>query len=235
MIGGVFEDRAEAGRLLAEALLAEGFEDSAGGGSPPPLVLAIPRGGIELAVPIARALHAELDVVLSRKLRAPEQPELAIGAVSEDGAVALTPEAGLIPGVTDRYVRDETHRQMAEIARRRELYRSARPLASQQGRTVILVDDGIATGATMIAAIHTARAAGAGAIAVAVPVGSPERLAAIEPLCDRLICLEAPADFMAVGQFYRAFPQVEDAEVVRLLREHARPRAVPDSSISPAG
>jgi putative phosphoribosyl transferase len=229
----VFRDRNEAGLCLGEQLLKEGY--AAKSGDQPPLVLGIPRGGIALAVPVADMLGGELDVVLSRKLRAPYQPELAIGAVSEDGKMALTPEAASLPGVNDRYIREERRRQLAEIARRGQLYRAVRPQATLAGRTVILVDDGIATGATMIAAIHTARAAGAREVVVAVPVGSPERLAAIGPLCDRLVCLEAPADFLAVGQFYREFPQVEDADVVRLLARHARPAVVSRSRSWSAG
>lgn len=215
MLHRVYRNRTEAGRLLGQRLQAEGYADSVA--SRPPLVLAIPRGGIEVAVPIAEALGGELDVVLARKLRAPFQPELAIGAVSEDGTVALNPEAAALPGIDDGYVREERSRQLAEIARRRAMYRKVRPAAAVAGRTVILTDDGIATGATMIAAIRTARAAGAREVVVAVPVAAPERLAVIEPLCDRLLCLQSPADFTAVGQFYREFPQVEDARVAKLL------------------
>lgn len=211
----IYRNRTEAGRLLGQRLQAEGYAVSVT--ARPPLVLAVPRGGIEVAVPIAEALGAELDVVLARKLRAPFQPELAIGAVSEDGIVSLNPDTAALPGMDDGYVREERSRQLAEIARRRELYRAVRPAATVAGRTVILTDDGIATGATMIAAIRTARTAGARKIVVAVPVGAPERLAAIESLCDRLLCLQSPADFMAVGQFYREFPQVDDARVVKLL------------------
>ena len=227
MIDRIFSDRAEAGRLLADLLQAEGY------GGPPtderkqPLVLAIPRGGIEVAVPVARSLGADLDVVLSRKLRAPYQPELAIGAVSEDGKIALNREVESIPGANELYIREERRRQMAEIARRRRIYRAVRPQSPIAGRTVILTDDGIATGATMIAALHTVRAAGAREIVVAVPVAAPDRLAVIRPLCDRLICLEAPEDFLAVGQFYREFPQVEDTQVVDLLREYGRPVVTP--------
>jgi putative phosphoribosyl transferase len=216
---GVFLDRADAGRRLAARLAAEGTAGRSGAAGPRPLVLAIPRGGIEVAIPIARALGAELDVVLARKLRAPHQPELAIGAVSEEGTITLNRGMEAVPGVNDRYVREEGRRQLAEITRRRRRYREVRPLVPIDGRTVILTDDGIATGATMIAAVRSARAAGAREIVVAVPVGSPDRLAVIRPLCDRLVCLEAPENFMAVGQFYREFSQVEDARVVELLEE----------------
>jgi len=213
----IFTDREEAGWLLVERLREEGL---GGGPSEPPLVLAIPRGGVEVGAVLARGLGAELDVVLSRKLRAPHQPELALGAVSEDGTVYLNEFATALTEAGDAVIEAERRRQLTEIARRRGMYRAVRPQAPVAGRTVILVDDGIATGATMIAALRTVRAGGAARIVVAVPVGSPERLEAIRPLCDRLVCLEAPESFWAIGQFYRDFSQVEDDRVVRLLRDH---------------
>jgi predicted phosphoribosyltransferase len=211
----IFADREEAGWMLVERLRDTTRSH--------PLVLAIPRGGVEVGAALARGLGADLDVVLARKLRAPHQPELAIGAVSEDGEVYLNQCAGAMTDVGDVYVESERQRQLAEIGQRRDLFRAVRPRAEIAGRTVILTDDGLATGATMIAALHTVRAAGAREIIVAVPVGSPERLAAIRPLCDRLECLQAPAAFWAIGQFYRDFTQVEDDRVVELLREYGRP------------
>ena len=232
----IFSDRGEAGHLLGEALRAAGHGEPSADTLPRPLVLAIPRGGIEVAAPLAELLDAELDVVLSRKLRAPYQPELAIGAVSEDGKIALNRDAAAIPGVSERYVREERRRQMAEITRRRRLVRGVRPPAPMSGRTVILTDDGIATGATMIAALHTVRAAGAREVVVAVPVASPDRLTVIRPLCDRLVCLEAPDDFAAVGQFYRKFPQVEDTRVLELLRVAAGRRSKAEAAlVTPRG
>ena len=217
-----FADRSEAGWMLVERLRGETFHD--------PLGLAIPRGGVEVGVALARGLGAELDVVLSRKLRAPHQPELALGAVSEDGAVYLNHFAAAMTDVGDAWIEAERKRQMVEITRRREMFRGVRPQATIAGRTVILTDDGIATGATMIAALHTVRAAGAREIIVAVPVGSPERVDAIRRLCDRVICLLEPQAFWAVGQFYRNFDQVEDSRVVELLREHCLPIATPQPS-----
>jgi putative phosphoribosyl transferase len=178
---------------------------------------------VEVGAVLARGLGAELDVVLSRKLRAPHQPELALGAVSETGEVYLNHFATAMTDVGDAYVEAERRRQLDEIARRREMYRAVRPQAPVAGRTVILTDDGIATGATMIAAINTVKAGGAAWIVVAVPVGSPDRLDAIRPLCNRLVCLEEPQAFWAIGQFYRDFAQVEDARVVELLRLYGRP------------
>jgi predicted phosphoribosyltransferase len=214
-----FSDRTEAGWRLVERLRGETLRD--------PLVLAIPRGGVEVGAALARGLGAELDVVLSRKLRAPHQPELALGAVAEDGTVHLNHFAAAMTDAGDAWIEAERRRQVAEIERRSGIFRRIRPKAPIAGRTVILTDDGIATGATMIAALHSVRAAGAAEIIVAVPVGSPDRLAAIRGLCDRVICLIEPEVFWAVGQFYRHFAQVEDDRVVELLREYGSPIALP--------
>jgi predicted phosphoribosyltransferase len=182
---------------------------------------------VEVGAALARGLGAELDVVLSRKLRAPHQPELALGAVAEDGTVHLNHFAAAMTDAGDAWIEAERRRQVAEIERRSGIFRRIRPKAPIAGRTVILTDDGIATGATMIAALHSVRAAGAAEIIVAVPVGSPDRLAAIRGLCDRVICLIEPEVFWAVGQFYRHFAQVEDDRVVELLREYGSPIALP--------
>jgi len=210
-----FADREEAGWMLVERLRGEALEK--------PLVLAIPRGGVEVGAVLARGLGAELDVVLSRKLRAPHQPELALGAVSETGEVYLNHFASAMTDAGDAYVEAERKRQMAEIERRRGLVRAVRPQAPIAGRTVIVTDDGIATGATMIAALHSVRAAGARTIIVAVPVAAPDRIDAIRPLCDRVVCLQEPEAFWAIGQFYRDFEQVADERVLDLLRDFGRP------------
>ena len=196
--------------LLAERLRGTDTEK--------PLVLAIPRGGIEVGAAIARGLGCELDVVLSRKLRAPNQPERALGAVSESGVVYLNRCAAAMTNAGNAYVESERKQQLDEIDRRRKMFRAVRPQADVRGRTVILTDDGIATGATMIAALKTVRATGAKQVIVAVPVGAPDRIDALRPLCDRVECLVEPADFWAVGQFYRDFEQVSDERVVELLR-----------------
>lgn len=211
----MFNDREDAGWMLVERLRGEALEK--------PLVLAIPRGGVEVGAVLARGLGAELDVVLSRKLRAPHQPELALGAVSEGGEVYLNHFASAMTDAGDAYVEAERRRQVAEIERRRALIRTVRPQAPIAGRTVILTDDGIATGATMIAALHTVRAAGAREIVVAVPVGAPDRIDAIRPLCDRVVCLVEPEAFWAIGQFYRNFEQVEDRRMLELLRDFGSP------------
>ena len=211
----IFADREEAGWMLVERLRGESLEK--------PLVLAIPRGGVEIGAVLARGLGAELDVVLSRKLRAPHQPELALGAVSENGEVYLNHFASAMTDAGDAYIEAERQRQLTEIGRRKTMFRAVRPQAPIAGRAVILTDDGIATGATMIAALHWVRNAGAKEIVVAVPVGSPDRLDAIRPLCDRRVCLEEPEAFWAIGQFYRDFEQVEDSRVVELLRDYGLP------------
>ena len=210
-----FHDRDEAGWQLVERLRESRFEK--------PLVLAIPRCGVEVGAAIARGLGAELDVVLSRKLRSPHQPELAIGAVTENGEVYLNHFAAAITDVSSSFIEAERRRQLGEIERRKTAIRSVRPRAKIAGRTVILTDDGIATGATMIAALKMVRAAGAREIIVAVPVGAPDRIDALRPLCDRIVCLHGPIDFWAVGQFYRRFEQVSDTRVVELLREYGLP------------
>lgn len=211
----MFADREDAARQLAAELRSLPLKD--------PLVLAIPRGGVVVGAVLARELGAELDVVLARKLRAPYQPELALGAVGEDGELYLNRSVVSALGVSKNYLENERRHQLDEIARRQALYRAARPQAPLAGRSLILTDDGIATGSTMIAALHYVRGHTPHEVIVAVPVAPPERLETIEPLCDRLICLLAPPDFFAVGQFYESFQPIEDEEVIRLLRQFAPP------------
>lgn len=210
-----FEDRAEAGVRLAERLKGIPARN--------PVVLAIPRGGIEVGAPMARVLGAELDVVLSRKLRAPHQPELALGAVSESGEVYLN-EVGMgVKEASRAYIDEERRRQMMEIEHRTRMFRGVRPRAPLAGRTVIVTDDGMATGSTMTAALHTVRAGNAREIIAAIPVATRERLDTITGLCDRIVCLCEPEEFWAVAQFYRRFDEVSDERVVALLRECGQP------------
>lgn len=209
----MFRNREDAGRQLAERLKTRPLHD--------PLVLAIPRGGVVTGAALARELGADLDVVLSRKLRAPAQPELAIGAIAEDGEVYLNHNAEEFFDQLQDYLAVEKERQMAEIERRRQLFRAVRPRAPVAGRSVIVTDDGIATGSTMIAALQALRAENPRELIVAVPVASPERLAEVRRWCDDAVCLLAPALFYAVGQFYQDFRQVDDDEVVELLRQFA--------------
>ena len=209
----LFRDRADAARQLAEELKGRHFVN--------PVVLGIPRGGIVTGAILADELGAALDVVLSRKLRAPFQPELAIGSISEDGHVYLTSFAQEVAGVTDTYLADERRFQLAEIGRRKKLFRAVRPPVSLEGRTVIVTDDGIATGATMIAALQAARVQKPKELIVATPVASPDRLDEVRKWCDDMVCLLSTPDFDAVGQFYEDFTQVEDDEVVDRLRPFA--------------
>jgi predicted phosphoribosyltransferase len=210
----MFFNREDAGHQLAQELKKLDLRD--------PLVLAIPRGGVVVGAVLARELAAELDVVLSRKLRAPTQPELAIGAVSEDGQAYLNHQAEEVPGVTDEYLANERQHQLDEIARRQKLFRAVRPAAGIAGRSVIVTDDGIATGSTMIAALPLIRSQNPHELIVAVPVAPPDRLKAIRARCDLVVCLLAPRWFRAIGQFYEDFEQVDDQQVVELLRECAR-------------
>jgi predicted phosphoribosyltransferase len=209
----MFHDREDAAHKLAAAMRELTL--------PNPLILAIPRGGVVTGAILARELGGELDVVLSRKLRAPGQPELAMGAVSEDGQVHLNRGVVEALDIAEEYLQQEKKHQLAEIARRKQLYRSVRPEAKIPGRLVIVTDDGIATGSTMMAAVQTVRAQRPSKLMVAVPVAPCDRLAAFEELCDRVVCLHSPAEFWAVGQFYEEFPTVEDEDVVKLLKSFA--------------
>lgn len=206
----MFRDREDAAGQLAQRLQGRAFRD--------PLVLAIPRGGVVTGAVLAQELGADLDVVLARKLRAPDQPECALGAVSETGGVFLVPELGEVPRWLRDYLASEQAHQLAEIARRRKLFRGVRPAAPLRGRTVIVTDDGIATGATMIAALQVARAQRPHELIVAAPVAPANRVEEVGRWCDQMICLLVPEDFWAVGQFYADFRTVEDAEVIKLLR-----------------
>ncbi|WP_372718570.1 phosphoribosyltransferase family protein [Novipirellula sp.] len=208
----VFHDRNDAGRQLAAALSALELLD--------PLVLGIPRGGMITAAVIADAFHAELDVVLAHKLRSPLQPELAFGALGEDGRVYLNPLASDIPGLTQDYLEDERKIQLHEIQRRQRLYRSDHPAAKIVGRSVILTDDGIATGSTMFAAIEVVKSQQPHELIVAVPVTPPSTLGRLQQQCDRVVFLSAPATFSAVAQFYESFLPISDQQVVDLLNSH---------------
>jgi putative phosphoribosyl transferase len=212
----MFRNRDDAALQLAKRLKAHELRD--------PVVLGIPRGGVVIAAVLARELGAELDVVLSRKLRAPYQPELAIGAIGEDGEVYLNAFAREVSGVSEAYIREERDRQTAEIARRSKLLRSAKPPARVAERSVIITDDGIATGSTMLAALRALGAQKPHELIVAVPVAPADTLGRFRPQCSRIECVLAPKDFGAISQFYADFQQVEDEEVVRLLRESRSPQ-----------
>ena len=210
-----FIDRKEAGTLLGQELLNEGIS------GPGIVVLGIPRGGLVVAREVARILNADLDIVLSRKLGAPGNPELAIGAVAEDGKVFLHRMLVENLGVSDAYIQEEKARQMAEIARRSVLIRRVLPKVPLARKHVIVTDDGVATGATMQAALWVVKQEKPSRLTGALPVGPEETLASLAQDADEITCLRAPYGFSAVGQFYRIFPQTEDIEVLAIMREEA--------------
>ncbi len=205
----MFENRSHAARVLAKAL--------AGYRGRNPLVLAIPRGAVPMARELADALGGELDVVLVRKLGAPGNPEYAVGSVDETGWSWIEPHAAAL-GADARWLAEEKARQLAVLARRRTQYSARKPPIDPRGRIVIVIDDGLATGATMHAALHSVRARGPARLICAVPVAAASSLQALQGLADEFVCLYAPADFGAVGNFYLDFSQVEDSEVIECLR-----------------
>lgn len=204
----MFHDRNHAAILLAEQL-----KDYQGKN---PLILAIPRGAVPMAKVIAAELDGEFDVVLVRKLRAPNYPEFAIGAIDESGWTYVADHAASA-GADSEYIEAERQRQMATIKQRRAQYTPVRSPIDPAGRIVIVIDDGLATGATMIAALHGLRSRKPARLICAIPVSPPETLRKIYPLADQVVCLDTPANFRAVGQFYVNFPQVEDEEVINVL------------------
>lgn len=216
----MFDDRRDAGRRLATAL--ERFRKDR------PLVLALPRGGVPVGFEVAVALGARLDVLIVRKIGAPFQPELGVGAVGEGGVTVLNRPLMMRAGVDEARLQPIIAAETAEVRRRVDLYRAGRPMLDPRDRTVIVVDDGLATGFTARAAVDAVRSMGAATVVVAVPVGAPDTVAALEELADHVVCLNTPRFFMAVGEFYRDFRQTSDQEVVALLAASA-PAAEPDA------
>jgi putative phosphoribosyl transferase len=205
-----FEDRAEAGRALAEALEGLARQDV--------VLLAIPRGGVEVAAEISRARGWPLDLVIPRKIGAPGNPELGLGAIAP-GVRVLDERMLRALGVTREYLDREVAEQEEEIRRRAEAYRGGRPPTEIRGRVAVVVDDGVATGGTAAAALRWARSQGAAPVVLAVPVAPREAVRRLAGECDEVVCLDTPEPFMAVGQWYLSFPQTSDDQVISLLDE----------------
>lgn len=210
-----FRDRSDAGRRLGAELAMHEFPSGV-------VVLALPRGGLPVGFEVAKALHARLDVIVVRKLGVPWQPELAMGAIAPGGVEVLDRRLIASLGIAPQIVKAAIQRESAEIERREKLYRGGRPALDLHGRTVVLVDDGLATGSTMLVAVHYVRTLQAAKIIVAIPVGSRQACTRVEKEVDELVCLAIPESFMAVGEWYLDFRQVTDAEVQSWLEESHR-------------
>lgn len=212
-----YQDRTDAGQQLARALREYAGQDD-------PIVLGLPRGGVPVAFEVAQALGAELDILVVRKLGMPGHEEYAMGAIGSGGVCVLQAGVPGLMGVTQAQVDRTMARELAELARRELRYRGDRPPPRLAGRCVILVDDGIATGASMLAAVQVVRQHPVARLVVAAPVGAPETVRRLEQEADAVICPLAPPRFHAVGQYYRVFGQTEDEEVQNLLAQAwARP------------
>jgi predicted phosphoribosyltransferase len=214
----MFHDRTDAGRLLASRL--HRYAGHAGG-----LILAIPRGGVIVGLELNRALRLPLDVLITRKIGAPGNPELALGALAETGFLYLNQDILAFYPSWTRFVEDERKRQEDEIQRRRESYRQGRPLPVLTGKTVLLVDDGVATGATYLASIAALKAAQVAAIVAALPTAPMETAQKIRSHVDDCVILDTPEPFEAVGLHYRVFNQVSDAEVLQALDAGWKPES----------
>ena len=212
---GGFPNRAEAGRLLATKLSKYAGRDDV-------IVLGLPRGGVPVAYEVARALRVPLDVFIVRKLGVPGFEELAVGALASGGVRVLNEDVMRALPNADEIVEAVTQRETAEVQRREEKYRDGRAAPEIRGKTVILIDDGLATGATMRAAVKALRQRGAAKIVVAVPVGPPDTCREFEDEADEVVCASAPEFFQAVGQYYEDFSQTSDEEVRNLLARAAQ-------------
>jgi putative phosphoribosyl transferase len=206
-----FRDRAEAGRALAPLVAGTlpATEDA--------VVLALPRGGVPVAFEVAAELDVPLDVIVVRKLGVPSQPELGMGAIGEEGVCVLNPDVIRHLSITESALRRVEERERAELERRAERYRHGAPMTPLEGRTVVIVDDGLATGSTARAAIQVARAHGARRVVLAVPVAPQDTIDDLAAVADDVVCVASPRPFTAIGQWYRDFRQTSDDEVSRLL------------------
>lgn len=207
-----FEDRIDAGERLVSLL--EEYKETKDA-----VVLGLPRGGVVVALQVAQALNLPLDVWVTRKIGAPLNPELAIGSVDSDGNLLLDENAARLYEISDRYIREEAEHQKEEIKRRYVRFRGVEEAPDIKGKTAIVVDDGVATGFTMLAALQSIRNHGAGKIICAVPVSSPRVTNKLKEHADEVLALSTPSYFGAVGEFYRNFRQIEDEEVIEILKQ----------------
>jgi len=223
----LYKDRHEAGKALARHL-----EELRG--DPNLIVLGIPRGGVVVAFEVARALEAPLDIYITRKIGVPHNPELAIGAVASDGTVFVEHDIAARMGASPEYIEAETQAQQDEIQRRLNLYRRGRPGPELADRTIVLVDDGVATGATVMVALRSLRRHNPRKLVLAVPVAPPDTIAKLRREADQVICPMTPRLFWAVSGFYQIFGQTQDDEVVRLLElaaeEQGEQKEAPDKA-----
>jgi putative phosphoribosyl transferase len=207
----ILKDRVEAGKRLASAVKSVGKDA---------IILGVPRGGVVVGFEVAQALCVPLDIIVTKKIGAPENPELAIGAVAEDGTYILDEDILRQIYVPKEYIAEEVERQKQEIQRRLIRYRGDVPYPTLKNREVVVIDDGVATGSTLKAALRLLRGKGAKTVVVAVPVGPPETIRELRKLADRVVVLFTPEPFYAIGQFYVDFSQTSDKEVIELLRRN---------------
>lgn len=205
----LFQNRADAGLKLAEKL--EKYKNA-----PDTVILALPRGGVVVGYEVTKELNLPLDIIVPRKIGAPGNPEFAIGAITETGEMILNEE---VFGISDEYLKNEAEKEKLEAERRLKLYRGSRPPLNLKNKTIIIVDDGLATGLTMRAAIVSVKKLGAQRIIVAIPVAPPDSVEFIKKEVDEIFYLDAPALFGAVGAFYKEFGQTTDEEVIDLLKK----------------
>jgi putative phosphoribosyl transferase len=213
----LFADREDAGQQLAAKLLR--FKDN------DPVVLALPRGGVPIGLEVATVLNAPLDLILVRKIGTPGQPELAVGAVVDGPRpeLVINQDVKRLAGVPDDYIEAEKQRQLLEIERRRKLWLGARARVAVKGKTALVVDDGIATGATVRAALHAVRRSKPARLILAAPVAPPETVNSLHGDADEIVCLATPERFWAISMFYSRFPQISDDEVTTLMQRAAAP------------
>lgn len=223
----MFRDRVDAGRSLAQRLKHYAGRDDV-------IVLGVPRGGVPVAFAVAEALHAPLDILLVRKLGTPGQKELAMGAIASGGVRILNEEVVRDLGISEADLASAVSEQEAELQRREQMFRGVRPPVSVRDKITILVDDGIATGSSMLAAVSALRSLHPKKIVVAIPVGPSHARSQIGPVADEFICVSTPEWFFAIGEFYENFEQVEDEEVRNLLSRAAKARLAPAETAASA-